>query len=293
MKQTTRTDYEERLLRAKRYLETHLDQPVSLEELASVACFSPFHFSRIYAAMTGETVMATLRRLRLERAATALRYGSRPITDLAFEAGYDSLESFGRGFRKLMGMNPSTYRCRFRFVASKGSTAGEHNGSTHEHLDGDTTMEVTIQKMPDTFVAYVRHLGPYSECHQAWAKICSTPEVAATFGPNTLAIGIGYDDPDITESDKIRLDACISVPRDFKAPEGIATQTIEGGEFAVVRHVGSYQGLHDCYRYLFGVWLPHSGRKPKSFPSLEIYRNNPDHVPEDQLITDICLPLEP
>ena len=292
MKDSTRDNYEERLLRASRYLEDHLDEAPSLEDLARVACFSPFHFSRVYTAMTGETVMATHRRLRLERAASALRYGDRPITELAFEAGYETLEAFGRGFRKLSGMNPSTYRSRFRFGSGEGFVYESKARSIVYQPYGDKPVDVTIQTFPTMTVAYVRHVGPYQDCGSAWQKLCSQPKVMECFRPDTLAIGICYDDPDITEPAKIRMDACITVPKDFQAPEGVAVQAIEGGEFAVARHVGSYNGLHSCYHHLYGVWLAQSGREPKSCPTLEIYRNSPEHVPEDQLITDICIPLK-
>lgn len=293
MKERTRIDYEERLLRAKRFLEARLDEPLCLEEVARVACFSPFHFSRIYTAMTGETLMGTLRRLRLERAAGALRYSDRQVTDLALEAGYDTLEAFGRSFRRLTGMSPSMYRSRFRY---RGGTAGgpqEASLDDSQYHEGAKSMEVKIQHMNDLFVAYVRNIGPYSECGVAWGKLCGNPAVTRTFGPDTVAMSVNYDDPDITDPDKIRMDACVSVPADFVPPEGIQTQVIEGGEFAVLRHVGSFSGLIHCYRHLYGEWLPKSGREPKGTPALEIYRTNPDEVPEDQMITEIFLPLKP
>jgi AraC family transcriptional regulator len=47
----------------------------------------------------------------------------------------------------------------------------------------------------------------------------------------------------------------------------------------------------DCYKYIYGEWLPQSGREPADRPCLEIYRNNPQKTPEHKLITDICIPL--
>lgn len=292
MKDSTRSDYEERLSRARRYLERHLDEPLSLEELARVACFSPFHFSRIYAAMCGESLMATWRRLRLERAAFALRYSERSITELAFEAGYETLEAFGRGFRKQTGLSPSTYRRCMRFTGDAGLDTPRQALLSDPHPEGGHPMDVTIQTFEDLRVAYLRHIGPYQTCDAAWQKLCSNPGLRASFGPHTLAIGIGYDDPDTTEASKIRLDVCVTIPETFVVPEGLLTQTLQGGEFAVLRHVGSYAGLHDCYRHLYGHWLPKSGREPKAAPAMEIYRNDPDTVSEAELITDLCLPLK-
>jgi AraC family transcriptional regulator len=65
-------DYRERILRVLTHIQEHLDEPLDLEVLARVTCFSSFHFHRIFAAMTGETIADHVRRLRLERAATEL-----------------------------------------------------------------------------------------------------------------------------------------------------------------------------------------------------------------------------
>ena len=81
--QTTRNDYQERILRVMTHVQMHLDESLDLEELARVACFSSFHFHRVFAAMTGETIADHVRRLRLERAALELRAGAKPVIQFA------------------------------------------------------------------------------------------------------------------------------------------------------------------------------------------------------------------
>ena len=68
-------------------------------------------------------------------------------------------------------------------------------------------MDVTLKEIEPMTVAFVRHVGPYAECGDAWKTLCANPEVCKLFGPNTQFLGLGYDDPDITEPDKIRYDA--------------------------------------------------------------------------------------
>ena len=62
-------DYADRVERVHAYLAEHLDRDVDLDHLAGIACFSPFHFHRIYHALQGETVAESVRRMRLHRAA--------------------------------------------------------------------------------------------------------------------------------------------------------------------------------------------------------------------------------
>ncbi len=68
----TSRDYRERLNRVVFHIESRLGEPLRLEDLAKIACFSPFHFHRIFTAFTGEALGDYIRRLRLERSAQHL-----------------------------------------------------------------------------------------------------------------------------------------------------------------------------------------------------------------------------
>ena len=73
MKETTEASYVERIDRITRYLSQELESTPSLRDLAETAGISPFHFHRVYRAITGETPLGTWRRLRLARAAVLLK----------------------------------------------------------------------------------------------------------------------------------------------------------------------------------------------------------------------------
>ena len=75
MRTATLDDYKQRLLRVLVHIQEHLDESLSLDELAGLACFSPFHFHRIFTGMLGESVKEYVRRLRIERAASPAQAG--------------------------------------------------------------------------------------------------------------------------------------------------------------------------------------------------------------------------
>src|SRR5271166_4441263 len=84
------SEYSRRIDRVIDYLRENLHRPVKLGELAHVACFSEFHFHRIFGAVSGETLNNFTKRLRLEKAARLLRYSDQNLTDIALDCGFSS-----------------------------------------------------------------------------------------------------------------------------------------------------------------------------------------------------------
>lgn len=298
MKQTTLETYRQRLLRTFVYIQAHLDDELDLEKLSEVAGFSPYHFHRIFKAFTGETLMEHIRRLRMERAAVMLRYDGQSITDVAFDAGYESLESFSRAFRTRFGYPPSEYREKTVFPILDNSGSAIHYGPVAMELNwnpkshGGEDMNVEIREMPPTTVAFVRHVGPYEKCEQAWIKLCDWAGPNNLMGPESRFIGICYDDPTVTESDKIRYDACLNIPPETASEGEVGIQTIPEGTYAIYRHVGPYSGLMEAYARLYRDWLPESGYRPAHRPCYEEYLNTPDITPPEELVTLIHMAVE-
>ncbi len=88
---TTEMDYSERVMRVLNFIQKNLDRPLPLEDLAAVACFSPYHFHRVFRGMVGESVKQHVRRLRLERAAQHLKVSERPVLMTALVASLSFL----------------------------------------------------------------------------------------------------------------------------------------------------------------------------------------------------------
>src|SRR5688500_7987224 len=103
VKPDTKSFYEQAVQRTAERIMRGLDEALDLEALAREAALSPFHFHRVFRGMVGETPLELHRRLRMERAAWSLIDGDGPITTIAFDAGYETHETFTRAFRTMYG----------------------------------------------------------------------------------------------------------------------------------------------------------------------------------------------
>jgi AraC family transcriptional regulator len=104
-------------------------------------------------------------------------------------------------------------------------------------------------------------------------------------------IGVYLDDPDIVPVEKLRSIACVSSDGPVAAEFPLEPRTLDGGEYAVLRHKGPYADMHGAYQWLYAEWLPKSGRQLRDSVMFEEYLNNPREVPPTELLTDIYMPL--
>jgi AraC family transcriptional regulator len=279
----TQQTYRQRILQAQLFIQEHLDEDLPLDRLARVAHFSRFHFHRVFKALVGEAVHEYVRRLRLESAAVALKATRRGVLEVALDAGYGSHEAFTRAFRQQFGVAPSAFR-------------DGHHPLDPQEANMTTTItpaDVRIETVPPRRVAFIRHVGPFAAAEPAFQRLFIWAGRRGLFRPDTLVLGICPDDPDVTPAEKIRFDCCLTV-EDLVKPEGeVGFQEVAGGDYAVATHRGPYDRLGETYRWLYGVWLPASGREPADAPPFEVYRNTPGETPPEDLLTDVYVPLEP
>ncbi|WP_223878996.1 helix-turn-helix domain-containing protein [Chitinimonas arctica] len=129
--------------------------PHSTELLAAIAHFSPYHFHRLYRAMTGESVAVTVRRARLARAAYHLVEGTASVIDAAAEAGYDNAQSFARAFREMTGLSPSTFQARQQAIGT------------------DLSVRL-VERAATTVYCCVRHDGPLATIPHTYRRLYQT-----------------------------------------------------------------------------------------------------------------------
>lgn len=319
-----REEYISRINRVIDHIGENIDKDLSLETMARVANFSPFHFHRIFRAMVGETLYQFILRIRVERAAMKLVSQPRKsITDIAFDCGFSGSAAFARAFRDNFKMSPSQWRSRKSFSESKNrklqgnlskipskerkdfSVSFDYNSDVKHNLiwrikmkETKKQIQVEVKEQPSMQVAYVRHIGPYQGDTNLFENLFKKlmtwagPRGLLNF-PETKCLTVYYDDPEVTDDDKLRTDVCLTVPEDTEVSGEIGKMEIPGGQFAVAHCEIAADEYPDAWKMLMGGWLPESGYQPDDRLCYELYLNNPKDHPDNKHIVDICLPVKP
>ena len=274
--------YETRLRRVSAYIHEHLDEELDMEKLAEIACMSSYHWHRIYRAIYGETAAATVKRLRLHRAAGDLVRTDLVVSDIAKRSGYPNLQSFNRIFKSVYGMPPARYRNEGSHTIFEPSTQGRIK----------LMFDVTLRTISPISLIGVSHTGPYMQIGQAFETLFGTLYARGLARPNMRMIGVYLDDPDVVAAEKLRSYACVNAGEEIAVEAPLERRTVDGGEYAVLRHKGPYADMYKAYQWLYAEWLPASGRQLRDAVMFEEYLNNPRDVQPTELLTDIYMPLQ-
>lgn len=281
----TQREYAKRILKVMVYIEKHLDEPMDLDHLAKVACFSAYHFHRIFRAYAGETLHSYVQRLRLQRAAAQLAAEDKDVTDVALDAGYETPSAFSRAFKKHWGKSPSGFR---------GEMREKEMYRRIELKNKEIVMQVELVELEDKEVLFVRRMGCYFQSAPlAYTALVNFLQSKGIDPMTAKTYGVGHDDPEITEEAKVRYDACVLRTEGLE-PEGeVGAQVIPGGPHARFTHVGDLNNLGDTYDYIYSKWYPESGKTLAERPCvIEFLQEEQQGKPMEEWICYVYLPLK-
>lgn len=274
------------LIRSLTYAQANLDRDISLAALAAAAnCSSPY-FSRRFTRLMGETPKQYTSRLRLERAALRLVLLKDRVLDIALDCGYANHETFSRAFRRRFRVTPQTYRAIGSPPLSSREPPHRAVAAKPEFLS-----RTVVRELQPMSLAFIRHTGPYEQVPlDSWDKLVDWARRRALAAPYIL-MGVARDAPGITDPARLRFDAAIRVPREFRSGKVVGHQRFEGGLFAFTTSVGPFTSLPAAYREIFGRVLADKSLACDGVPCVEFYRVN--RVAADLAIvhTEIGVPV--
>ncbi len=300
------------------HIERHLAEPLRLEDLARVACFSPYHFHRLFSALTGESLYRFILRLRLERAANHLLQNPKDsITTVALDCGFGGSAAFARAFKAAFGVSASAFRWGHRKDRKTNRKGGEdaavvatHDGPTSERrptMSPEKTgpenrpikpaKSTRIEQAEPMTVAYIRHIGPYAGDSalfgRLFGRLCQWAGPRGHLGPGARLMSVYHDNPEITPEDRLRTSVCVVVPPGTRGEGDVGVMEIAGGAYAVASFELDPSEYGAAWNWLMGEWLPSSGYQPDDRPCFESYLNDPNTHPQKLHQVEIWEPVQP
>ena len=276
------------------HIDENLDESFNVEELANIAGYSLYHFCRIFKVTMGESVMTYATRLRIERASQHVTHEDKSILDVALDAGFETPAGFNKAFKRRFGTTPTIYRNR-----------KEKQLQYFKEIEMKTPEIVTRDK---AYVVFKREMGEYNKSSEIAWKILSDklnklnelfikkpPKEGLIFDKNEAEIlGLCHDDPKLTNEENIRYDAAVAWGKEeieSLSSYGFDSKEVMGGKYAKVLYKGSYSQA-EKYWYGLYAWLVENKYEFRDQPAFEKYLNLPTEVSEDELLTEIYIPIE-
>lgn len=293
------------------YIDTHYQEELTLDILASQACVSVFHFHRIFRQMTGVSLNRFVTLVRLDKASSLLKNNLLlSCTDVAYQCGFSSLSLFSRVFTKYYGINPIQYQKdqkkalkteldRVNILIAEYSKNVQRGDLSFVEICNVIIKKLTImnftieERVFEAFqVAYVRHVGDYRDISSSYEKLFTWAIPNGVVNqPGFKVLTVYHDDPAIVGLDRLRQDACVTITNDINVVEPIGKTIMEGGKYIVGHFEISLSEFAQAWEImcLYVVQHNYQLRLAKSY---EFHLNNFKEHPELKVITELCLPIE-
>ena len=254
------------------WIEQRLDGPLTLEQVAARAGLSPYHFSRLFTARMGRSVMAHVRGRRLVRGARRLcDEPDLKLVELALDCGFESQEAFTRAFKRVFGVSPGRFRTGFAVEPIEGqfpmnaptdpvtpvvrlpelvSLPGFLVAGPARQFDDATKSEI-----PQLWSALIGAL-PFKGQVPSWATYGVVSSVEQGEGCFQYMAGVGVEP------------GCV-------LPPGFSTMEVPAATYAVFRITLNGSALHPQVKQamaaIWGELIPASGLKVVPGPDFELY----------------------
>jgi AraC family transcriptional regulator len=291
---STLVDYRAAIDMVTSYIQSHIEDDLRLDDLAVLAGFSPFHFHRIFAGIMGETVADYVQRIRMAMVVQRLLHTSESVTEIGLAAGYKTPSAFAKAFRLRFGVSPTTFRTMERNAAYALLIQQPVAPSAAQRLP-----QPEIRTLPDLRILYVRGWGmiEYSfskAADQAFRTLTAYLQRHKLWDAVSACVAITPDDYEVVPHAHCRIDAGVVLKADVQvelASDEVAIQVLPAGRWAVFVHKGPYDTLWQSWNVAYRDWLPRSNERPRDVPPVEIYLNNINKTPPEQLRTEILIPI--
>jgi AraC family transcriptional regulator len=261
---------------------------MSLDEISRASGASSYHFIRVFSAYMGETPFSYIRRERVAKSLELLQ-SEESITEIAMNVGFETSSSFNKAFKKITNLSPSEFR-------NLGKAQKENlfydvyvSPKTKEiimNIEMEMKPEV-IKRSETTIYSFSADDTTFKDAAQvAWQEFLKIiPTVKEDLSQSEF-LGVGE-----MSGDTCSYRAAISIPTNPNAEvANLIKEDIPASKYAKFLLKGSYDGIWYAFDKAF-KFINESEFEISSAPCLELYLNDPNTTPENELLTEILIPI--
>jgi AraC family transcriptional regulator len=300
-------EYQQVILKVQHYINQNLEDDVSLETLAAIANYSPFHFQKIFLEALSETPKQYVIRLRIERAAHFIKiFPDLPINEIASGCGFSSNSVFSRAFKNYYGISAEKYKelpsDKLGEVNKKKNLFGLAEASSWISPINDiqeiiNSVKISPAPVISTFYAFNIACIQTTLSHKenisfAFKSLLQWAIPQGLIRPDSKYFGIWLDFPFITSYAKCRFLCGIEVNPDVKPTKGISILPFNKGQYLSYSTTGNINETLHSLIALNHVYIDSMGYSISDMICYEQFAENPVEKPYEKNTRKLLLPVK-
>lgn len=288
-------DHRKRIRRAAHYVNLNLDTKFSLDHLARIACYSNYHFIRVFEMLMGETPCQYIIRKKMERAGFLLLQTDLSVTDVALSVAYGTPSSFCKTFTSHFTMSPRQFRDS---VAVDHYLKSNHpfRAFTGNRNRSASVPKPVIKKLPAMDFLYIKNRGVSNgnflasalrsfDCFKTKIRQNELQDV-------TLHSASIYPFRPAGSEDKEAINLVGALAAQAIQPtDGLQTFSLPAGNYAIFNHYGSYDFISQTWNQICMNWYPKSGKVLREEPPIELHLDTDDSESSLELVAYVLIPI--
>lgn len=283
----------ESIQKAINYIEEHLHESITMEQIAQEVNASVFHFQRTFSILTDMSIADYIRRRRLTLAAQELINTDSKVIDIAYKYGYDSPEAFTKAFRKQHNVTPSEVR------KQQGPLQSYNRLIIQVTLKGAEPMKYNIVEKEKFQVVGVKrtHNCQTGEnlqgIPQFWNELNGQgmDEQLFTLNNGQIKGVLGVCVPDENYKDNSLIDYWIATNHVGEVPENMLAMEVPASKWVVFEVRGPMpDAMQNAWKKIFSEWFPSNPYEPAGTAELEVYTD--EDPTSENLYSEIWIPIK-
>lgn len=283
-------EYRVRINEVINFILHNLSEELSLQQLADIAQYSPFHFQKIFKQVVGESPKQYVIRMRLETAAHALiMHQHKTVTEIALENGFSSSATFARSFKNYFGNSAEEFRSiprRQNAERYQDRASIQIKKVTSEEIESClTSLNIRVQKKKAFRGVFVNaKLYDDESIQTSFRKIGQIAETHDLVSPDSHFAGAVYLHSGIYRA---------MIITESKISQNLNVLEIPAGKYVILDLLNGFKENLEQLKIFVEFWIPESGYRIADIVGYEIFTESPLEKPYNEIKKEIYIPIEP